>query len=78
MKTLYLPAPKYISEKGDYKMIEVTKDEAQYIRENAKNARVTVVGKGKNKRQKRRFADESRETFRLLKAYHKKWGGLNG
>lgn len=53
-------------------MIEVTKDEAQYIRENAKNARVTVVGKGKNKRQKKRFADESRETFRLLKAYHKK------
>lgn len=51
-------------------MILITKAEAEYIRENAKNVRITTTGGGKNKRQKKRYADESRETFRLLQRFH--------
>ena len=53
-------------------MIFITKDEAEYIREHAKNVRIVTTSKQKNKRQKKRYADESRETFRLLDKYHAK------
>lgn len=53
-------------------MIKVTKEEAAYLRDHAKNVHITVTGKGKNKRQKKRYADESPETFRLLRRFHRK------
>ncbi|MEY8365752.1 hypothetical protein AALA22_08970 [Anaerovoracaceae bacterium 41-7] len=53
-------------------MIMITKDEAAYLRDHAKNVHVTVTGRGKNKRQKKRYADESIETFKLLRKFHNK------
>ena len=51
-------------------MIMITKAEADYIREHAKNVRIVTTGRNKNKRQKKRYADESRETYRLLQRFH--------
>lgn len=53
-------------------MFKVTKEEAEYIRKHAKHARITTTGKKKNKRQKKRYVDESRETLYLLNRYRKK------
>lgn len=52
-------------------MFKVTKEEAEYIRKHAKHARITTTGKTKNKRQKKRYVDESRETIYLLNRYRK-------
>lgn len=54
----------------DY-MIFITKDEAEYIRKHSKNVRIILTGAKKNKRQKKRYADETPETFRLLRRYHR-------
>ena len=50
-------------------MFKVTKDEAEYIRKNAKDVRVTVTGKGKISRQKNWYVDESMECLHLLQEY---------
>ena len=52
-------------------MIFITKDEAEYIRKHSKNVRIILTGAKKNKRQKKRYADETSETFRLLRRYHR-------
>lgn len=52
-------------------MIKVTKGEAEYIRAHSKNVHITTTGKSKNKRQKKRYADDGRETIYLLNKYHK-------
>lgn len=51
-------------------MILITKDEADYIRENSQNARITVTGKNKNSRQKKRYIDETYENKKLLRKFH--------
>lgn len=51
-------------------MIRVTKEEANYIKENSKSVRIITTGKNKNAARKKRFADETYETFRLLKKFH--------
>ena len=50
-------------------MIKVTKEEAAYIRANAHESRITLVGRHKKAHQKKRYADEMPETFRLLNKY---------
>lgn len=55
-------------------MFRVTKGEAEYIREHAKNVRITTTGKRKNSRQKKWYVDESREAIRLLKDYNNSLG----
>ena len=50
-------------------MIFITKDEAEYIRNHSHNVRIITTGAHKNKRQKKRYADETPETFRLLRKY---------
>lgn len=50
-------------------MIEVSKNEAHYIMEHAKNSKVTITGRHKKSRNKRYYADEVRETYRLLNEY---------
>ena len=52
-------------------MIFITKDEAEYIRSHSQNVRIVITGAKKNKRQKKRYADETPETFRLLRRYHR-------
>lgn len=51
-------------------MINITKEEAEYIRQNS-DVKVTVTGKGKNKRQKKRYVEESPFIFRLLRKFHR-------
>lgn len=51
------------------KLIEVSKNEAHYIMEHAKNSKVTITGRHKKSRNKRYYADEVRETYRLLNEY---------
>ena len=50
-------------------MIFITKDEAEYIRTHSNRVRIVTTGAQKNKRQKKRYADETPETFRLLHKY---------
>lgn len=63
-------------------MIRVTKEEANYIRERAKNVRITITGKHKSGARKKRYADETYETFKLLRQYNaelqKRAGGQDG
>lgn len=51
-------------------MINITKEEAEYIRNNS-DVKVTVTGRGKNKRQKKRYVEETSFVFRLLQKYHR-------
>lgn len=53
-------------------MVKITKEEADYIRAHSKNIHISTTSKGKNPRQKKRYADELGETFRLLKQFHRK------
>jgi len=55
-------------------VILVTKDEAEYIFDRNQYIKITITGKGKNKRQKKRYADEMPETFALLRQYHSESG----
>lgn len=55
-------------------MFKVTKNEADYIRQNAKNVRTAITGKQKKSKRKRWYVDESAETFMLLAQY---WDGRN-
>lgn len=57
-------------------MIKVTKEEANYIRENSDNVRIVITGKNKKGHRKKRYADETYETFKLLKKFHA--GGARG
>lgn len=53
-------------------MIQITKDEADYIRSKTDNVNIVTTARTKSKRQKKRYADESRETIRLLRKFHRK------
>lgn len=55
-------------------MFKVTKKEADYVRQNAKNVRTAITGKDKKSKRKRWYVDESAETFMLLAQY---WDGRN-
>ena len=61
-----------LNEKRKIFMVQVTKAEAEYILAHSKNIHITTTSKGKASRQKKRYADELRETFRLLKEFHRK------
>ena len=50
-------------------MIFITKDEAEHIRSHSNKVRIVTTGAQKNKRQKKMYADETPETFRLLRKY---------
>ena len=50
-------------------MVLITRDEAEYLRAHSKKVRITTTARGKNSRQKKRYADEVGDTFRLLKRY---------
>lgn len=52
-------------------MIQITKDEADFIRAHSNRVHIVTTAKGKNSRQKKRYADEVFETFKLLKRFHK-------
>lgn len=51
-------------------MIPISKEEAEFIRFHSKNVHIMTTGRHKNKRQKKRYADEVSETFRLLRKFH--------
>lgn len=53
-------------------MILITKDEADFLRKTTQNARITVTGKHKNKRQKKRYVDETYENKKLLRKFRNK------
>lgn len=55
-------------------MFKVTKQEAEFIRQNSKNVRIALTGKHKKSKKKRWYVDESAETFMLLEQY---WNGIN-
>lgn len=59
-------------------MILITKEEADYIRAHSDRVKIITTSRGKNARQKKRYADEVGDTFRLLRKYHKKAGARNG
>lgn len=50
-------------------ILKINKDEAAFIRKNAKESRITITGKGKKSRAKRWYVDESYESIRLLDRY---------
>lgn len=52
-------------------MIKVTKDEAEYIRQNS-NIYISVTGRGKRSRNKNRYVTETRKTWKLLNDFHNK------
>ena len=52
-------------------MFRVTKEEAEFIRKHAKNARIAMTGKKKSSRAKKWYVDESRESLRLLERFRK-------
>lgn len=53
-------------------MIAISKVEAEYIRAHSDKVRIVTTSKGKNARQKKRYADETYDTFRLLKRFRGK------
>lgn len=53
-------------------MIQISKQEAEYIRQHAKESRISTTGRNKKSRNKKRYVDESPETFKLLSQY---WAG---
>lgn len=53
-------------------MIQITKAEADYIRAHSNKVRITTTSKRKKPRQKKRYADEVYETFKLLRQFHRK------
>ena len=53
-------------------MIQISKAEADYIREHSDNVRIITTSKGKNARQKKRYADETYTTFKLLRRFRSK------
>ena len=48
-------------------MILINKSETEYIKAHAKNVRIAITGKQKSGRHKKHYADETPETFALLK-----------
>lgn len=53
-------------------MILITKEEADYIRIHSNSIRITTTSKTKNARQKKRYADEIPETFKILRKLRNK------
>lgn len=51
-------------------MIYITKAEADFIRSRSKKVKIVTTGKNKNSRQKKRYADETSDAFRLLRKFH--------
>lgn len=60
-----------IEQKEKAEMIKITKEEAEYIRENS-NIYISVTGRGKRSRHKNRYATETRKTHKLLNDFHRK------
>ena len=58
-------------------MLKISKEQAEFIREHAKEARITTVGHNKKSRRKVRYVDESDETKWLLDEYERIYMGLN-
>ena len=58
-------------------ILKITKREAEFIAEHAKEARITVVGRKKKARRKSRYVDESSETLRLLDEFRRISSGVN-
>lgn len=50
-------------------MIKVRKEEAEYVRQHAKNARVIVSGRKKKSRNKQWYIDESYEALKYLQEF---------
>lgn len=68
-----------IEKRKNKNMIFITKDEAEYLRSQSSDIKITTTSKGKNARQKKRYADESRLTHTLLNRYRgKKKGASDG
>lgn len=55
--------------KGERIILKITRDQAAYIREHAKNSRITVTGGKKKSRNKKWYVDESDESIMLLEKY---------
>lgn len=53
-------------------MIQVTQAEAEYIRKRIPGVKVIVTSRGKNARQKKRWAEESGDVFRVLRRLRNK------
>lgn len=56
-------------------MIQVTQAEAEYIRKRIPDVKVIVTGRGKNARQKKRWAEETGDVFRVLRRLRNKQKG---
>lgn len=61
-----------IVKRSDGTIVQINKEEAEYIRKHAKDVRISITGRNKKSRNKKRYADENPETFKLLSQF---WAG---